>query len=86
MEKAETLQKVIAKQADYIVSLKYEDLSEKAVENAKMILLDSIGCMAAGNVQYDSSGLEEGTYTLVGAGKTDKENAVFMNGAAMVKK
>lgn len=85
MEKAETLQKVIAKQADYIVSLKYEDLSEKAVENAKMILLDSIGCMAAGNVQYDSSGLEEGTYTIVGAGKTDKENAVFMNGAAMVK-
>ena len=55
MEEGRNLQEAIARQADYIASLQYEDLSTKSVENAKTILLDSIGCMAAGNAQYDSS-------------------------------
>lgn len=85
MEEGRMLQEAIEKQADYIVSLEYANLSEATVENAKMILLDSIGCMAAGNAQYNSGCSEPGDYTIVGAGKADKESAVFMNGAAMVK-
>lgn len=85
MEEYRKLKDAIENQAEFIHHLQFGDLSEKTVEQAKLILLDSIGCMAAGNREYTAAAEENGTFVQIGTGKKRKEAAVLFNGAAMVK-
>lgn len=84
MEK-EKLEKAIEEQAAYIASLRFDDLPEAVTEQAKLILLDSIGCIAAGNRPYDGVMANTGNYCVVGKKKSDKTTAIFLNGCAMVR-
>lgn len=80
----EKLSKSIEQQAEYIDSLRYDDLSDSITEQAKLVLLDSIGCIAAGNQQYEKTS-GNGEFCLVGRGKCDKATAIFINGCGMVR-
>lgn len=79
------LTEAIAKQADFVCNLTFDDLSSEVVERAKLILLDSISCMAIGNQQYQEEPINKGRYCVVGENFGDKTTAIFLNGAAMVK-
>lgn len=85
MDELEKLEQAIKKQAQFVGQLTYQQLKSKTVEQAKLVLLDSIGCMAVGNRQYERKDFLTGKYSLVGSEKREKEVAVFFNGAAMVK-
>lgn len=80
-----TLEDAIKKHADFIEKLEYDCLTEKSINQAKLILLDSLGCIAAGVKQYNVKELPQGAYTVIGNGTTDKYTATFINGASMVK-
>lgn len=79
------LAEAITQQADFICNLKYEDLEQNVKERAKLILLDSIACMAVGNRQYRENNREKGNYCLVGEAPGEKATTIFLNGSAMVK-
>lgn len=85
MDELEKLEEAIKKQAAFVEQITYEKLTPKTIGQVKLVLLDSIGCMAAGNRQYETDGLPPGRYSLIGAEKKTKTAAVFINGAAMVK-
>ncbi|MBR3507677.1 MAG: MmgE/PrpD family protein [Lachnospiraceae bacterium] len=81
----EKLENAIKRQAEFIEALTCEDLSKEVVDQAKLVLLDSIGCMAVGN-QYEGENVSlRGDYCVVGKTKSDKITAVFLNGCAMVR-
>lgn len=77
--------KAIDNQAEFIEKLQFEQLSSEVVEQAKLVLLDSIGCMAIGNTQYNDVGAENGKYCVVGKANREKQIAIFQNGCAMVR-
>ena len=79
------LSEAINSQAEFIEKLCYDDLPKEVIENAKLILLDSIACIAAGVKQYKVDALPDGKYQLLGEQSTDKYTATFIHGAAMVK-
>lgn len=81
----ERLEESIKFQAQYIEKLNFANLSDKVVEQAKLILLDSLGCIAVGNTQYDKLPTGNGIYSVVGKAGSDKQTAIFINGCAMVK-
>lgn len=81
----ENLSDAIEKQSVYVHSLSYDELDAAVCDRAKLILLDSIACMAIGNSEYDETGIKKGDYPIIGQGRADKSSAVFFNGAAMVK-
>lgn len=81
----ERLRKAIEKQAEYIESLQFEDIQGEVVEQAKLVILDSIGCMAVGNQQFNEIPAQGGRYCVVGKKKSDKHTAIFLNGCAMVR-
>ncbi len=85
MGELEGLEEAIRKQAEFIEGLSYSDLPEQTIEQIKLVLLDSIGCMALGNSQYAIDDDETGNYTVVGQRKKSKTEAVFRNGASMVR-
>lgn len=84
MEK-EKQEKAIKKQAEFIEALTYEDLPKEVVEQAKLVLLDSIGCMAVGNQYEGIHTMAQGYYSVVGKMKSEKTTAIFLNGCAMVR-
>ncbi|MBQ2100188.1 MAG: MmgE/PrpD family protein, partial [Lachnospiraceae bacterium] len=84
MEKA-ILEEAIKKQAKFIEALTYEDLPQEVVDQAKLVLLDSIGCMAEGNKYEGMRTNTQGNYCVVGKMKSDKTTAIFLNGCAMVR-
>lgn len=77
--------RAIDNQAEFIEKLQFEQLSSEVVEQAKLVLLDSIGCMAIGNTQYNDVGAEKGKYCVVGKANREKQIAIFQNGCAMVR-
>ncbi len=85
MINVQELQSAINQQAKFINKIEYKDLSDEIIQSAKLILLDSIGCIAAGTKQYNLNRIEKGNYTVIGIGKTAREDAIFFNGSAMVK-
>lgn len=85
MTNKDKFQYALNMQAKFIEKLEYKNLTHKTIQMAKLILLDSIGCIVAGIEQYNISNLENGNYTILGRGKVQKEEAVFFNGSAMVK-
>ena len=81
----EKLGNAIKRQAEFTEELSCEDLPKEVVDHAKLVLLDSIGCMAVGN-QYGSMNENiQGNYSVVGRTKSDKHTAIFLNGCAMVR-
>lgn len=85
MTDTQALKYAIGEQADFIEKLDYSELNDRTIFQAKLILLDSLGCMAVGNSQYSEERFPEGKYLLVGGKRTDKLESAFMNGSAMVK-
>ena len=81
----EALESAIEKQALFAEEFSFEAMDPEVIDRAKLILLDSIGCMAAGNIQYEEAFLEDGDFRLIGRRKTSKELSVIFNGASMVK-
>lgn len=71
----------------YVRNINFEDIPSTAVESAKRILLDSLGCMIAGsrflNLKDQSHPL--GSFTIVGVGRGySREWAVLINGNNLV--
>lgn len=80
------LEKAILRQAEFIEQLNYEAIDEKVRNNEKRILLDSIGCMAAGSKQLKKGRLAKGKHLVIGDSvRREKMSAVFVNASAMVK-
>src|SRR5947207_5863480 len=76
--------------ANWACSLKYEDLSPEAIQAAKLLWFDSIGCALGGSQQEDAKillnhyramGTTNGkTTTFVSGFKTNPVDAAFLNG------
>lgn len=81
----ELLQEQLDRQADFIAGLKYEDLPDEAIDQAKRILLDSIACIAVGNSEYIEDAFPEGGYPLIGKRRISKCDSILLNASAMVK-
>lgn len=79
------LENAIKRQAEFTEALTFEDLPREVVDQAKLVLLDSIGCIAVGNQFEKESVSGQGSYCVVGKTKSDKVTAVFLNGCAMVR-
>ncbi len=85
----EKKQTEVQKLADFVLSRKYEDLSEAAVRELKIRLLDGLGCAlgaAEGEpVQRIRKMIEDfggnALTTLIGSSKTSPERAAFYNSA-----
>jgi 2-methylcitrate dehydratase len=75
--------------AAFVVSTKYEDLSETAIEQAKIRILDALACAMGAldgePVKMIRAQIEEfggkGRCTLIGGGKTAPDRAAFYNSA-----
>ncbi len=76
--------------ADWVCSLKYEHLSQEAIQAAKLFWFDSIGCALGGSQQEDArillkhyramSGGNGNATTFVSGFKTNPVDAAFLNG------
>jgi 2-methylcitrate dehydratase len=80
---------VVRELADFVVSASYKDLSEAAVRELKVRILDSLGCAIGAlrgepirmlRSQIDEFGGKE-LCTLIGGGKTAPDRAALYNGA-----
>jgi 2-methylcitrate dehydratase len=87
-EKTKSSQTVTAKMAEFAATLRYSDLSDAAIHEAKRYLLDSFGCALGGFQQHDVAiALEvldetagHGLATVIGSGKKmDVVSATFAN-------
>ncbi len=75
--------------AQFLVRSSYDDLTEEAVQQTKIRILDSIGCalgaLKAETVYLLRTQIEEfsktGSCTMIGAGRTSPYQAAFYNGA-----
>ncbi|MFC0212275.1 MmgE/PrpD family protein [Paenibacillus chartarius] len=79
----------IRKQADFISELTFGQLRSESVRAAKRIVLDTLGCMAAGSCMQkpktNGDALPAGSHTIVGLNRSyGKEWAVFVNGFNVV--
>jgi 2-methylcitrate dehydratase PrpD len=75
----------LEKQADFIHRLSYSCVPDPIINAAKRIILDAIGCMAAGSVLSPYTELPSGESTIIGRReKSNREWASFLNGLQMV--
>lgn len=89
---ASRVDEAIRSQAEFAAGLSFADLPPEALHAAKRVLLDSIGCMAAGSrlagTKLNGGGISpwnEGAYTVVGRSvKADRVWAALLNGSHMV--
>lgn len=83
------IEEAIKRQARFVEELTYAQLPETAIRAAKTILLDSIGCMAAGGRQLKTSYImgnpRSGSSRIIGQTEScSPEWAAFMNGCSLV--
>ena len=84
-ERLQALERAVHTQAQFAAGLRYADLHPKTVRQGKRILLDSLGCMAAGSLSLGKDELPQGDFPIVGHDAADEDTAVFLSGTAMVK-